>query len=50
MHVVILLYVDDMTVIDNDDGEVVKLWAELFIHFEMKDFGKLVGRSTSLIV
>lgn len=41
LHVIIFLYVDDMIVTGNDDREIVKLQAELFIRFEMKDLGEL---------
>lgn len=41
LHIVVLLYVDDMIVTGNDDVEVAKLWTKLSIHFEMKDLGEL---------
>ena len=39
LHVIVLLYVDDMIVTCNDDGEIAKLQGELSILFEMKDLG-----------
>ena len=41
MHVIVLLYVDDMIDTGNNDDEITKLPAELFIWFEMKDLGEL---------
>jgi len=41
VHVIVLLYVDDMIVTGNDNGEIAKLRAELSVWFEMKDLGEL---------
>ncbi|XP_043720816.1 uncharacterized mitochondrial protein AtMg00810-like [Telopea speciosissima] len=41
LHMIVLLYVDDMIITGNDEGEVAKLRAELSIRFEMKDLGEL---------
>ncbi|KAJ3679560.1 hypothetical protein LUZ60_017571 [Juncus effusus] len=41
LHVVVLLYVDDMIITGNDEGEVARLRGELSIRFEMKDLGEL---------
>ncbi|KAJ3673974.1 hypothetical protein LUZ60_005966 [Juncus effusus] len=41
LHVVVLLYVDDMIITDNDEGEVARLRGKLSIRFEMKDLGEL---------
>jgi hypothetical protein len=41
VHVIVLLYVDDMIVTSNDDEEIAKLQAKLSIRFEMKDLGEL---------
>ncbi|XP_043714849.1 uncharacterized mitochondrial protein AtMg00810-like [Telopea speciosissima] len=38
---IVLLYVDDMIITGNDEGEVAKLRAELSIRFEMRDLGEL---------
>jgi len=41
LHMLVLLYVDDIILTGNDDGEVAMLRAELSIRFEMKDLGEL---------
>jgi hypothetical protein len=41
VHVIVLLYVDDMIVTGNNDEEITKLQIELSIRFEMKDLGEL---------
>lgn len=37
LHVIVLLYVDDMIFTNNDDGEIAKLRGKLSISFEMRD-------------
>lgn len=41
LHMIVLLYVDDMIITGNNEQEVAKLRAELSIRFEMKDLGEL---------
>ena len=41
LHMVVLLYVDDMIVTGNDEKEVANLRVELSTRFEMKDLGEL---------
>ncbi|KAK8921706.1 hypothetical protein KSP39_PZI020254 [Platanthera zijinensis] len=40
LHVLVLLYVDDIIVTGNSEEEVARLRAELAIRFEMKDLGE----------
>lgn len=42
VHVLVLLYVDDMIVTGNDEQEVKRLRRELAIRFEMKNLGELL--------
>ncbi|BBH06979.1 hypothetical protein Prudu_018768 [Prunus dulcis] len=41
LHMIVLLYVDDMIVSGNDEKEIAKLRSELSIQFEMKELGEL---------
>lgn len=41
LHVIILLYVDDIIITGNDNGEVKMLQDELSIWFEIKDLDEL---------
>ncbi|GKV36582.1 hypothetical protein SLEP1_g44695 [Rubroshorea leprosula] len=41
LHVIVLLYVDDMIIIGNDEEEIARLQEELSIRFDMKNLGEL---------
>lgn len=41
VHVLVLLYVDDMIAIGNDEQEVTRLREELAVRFKMKNLGEL---------
>ncbi|KAM1031938.1 hypothetical protein ACFX2I_035575 [Malus domestica] len=41
LHMVVLLYVDDMIVTGSDENEIAKLRAELSTRFDMKNLGEL---------
>ncbi|KAG7551025.1 Zinc finger CCHC-type [Arabidopsis thaliana x Arabidopsis arenosa] len=41
VHVVVLLYVDDMIITGNDDAEIARLQEDMSIRFEMKKLGEL---------
>ncbi|KAG7564277.1 Reverse transcriptase RNA-dependent DNA polymerase [Arabidopsis suecica] len=41
VHVVVLLYVDDMIITGNDDGEITRLQEDMSIRFEMKKLVEL---------
>lgn len=40
MYTVLLLYVDDMIITGDDEAEIVHLYDQLVVHFEMKNVGK----------
>lgn len=41
VHIIILLYVDDMIITGNDEAEISILKKELFVRFEMKNLGQV---------
>ncbi|GKV49234.1 hypothetical protein SLEP1_g55997 [Rubroshorea leprosula] len=41
LHVIVLLYVDDIIIIGNDEEEIARLQEELSILFDMKNLGEL---------
>ncbi|GKV02840.1 hypothetical protein SLEP1_g15229 [Rubroshorea leprosula] len=41
LHVIVLLYVDDMIIIGNDEEEIARLQEKLSIRFDMKNLGEL---------
>uniref|UniRef100_A0A0D3A0E0 Reverse transcriptase Ty1/copia-type domain-containing protein n=1 Tax=Brassica oleracea var. oleracea TaxID=109376 RepID=A0A0D3A0E0_BRAOL len=41
VHVVFLLYVDDMIITGNDDADIARLQEDISVRFEMKKLGEL---------
>lgn len=41
VHVVVLIYMDDMIITGNDEAEIARLQEDMSIRFEMKELGEL---------